>query len=225
MNRINCRLFFALILGVLLFLSLGSLPVLAQPGIPDISVEPRSINVTVGSMFTVDVWIRKSPQIGLAYFDFKVTWDPRSVELINYMNHVKQNNVNWVVILEDVVVTSDLGSYRLESKDPTISQWPSNLYSLYDNASWVTLNFKCVGSGDSSIEFPIIFDTSRWGSWSDGSDGYPFDEYLNGMVHQFTPVGGVAIPVNKFAVLTPYLALAGLIIAVSTVTIIKKRKD
>ena len=39
----------------------------------------------------------------------------------------------------------------------------------------------------------------------------------------FAPVGGVASPVNKFAVLTPYVALAGLIIAVSAI-VIKKRK-
>lgn len=78
----------------------------------------------------------------------------------------------------------------------SISQWPSNLYSLHDNASWVTLIFKCVDSGDYSIEFTIIFDTSRWGSWSDRGDSYPFDEYLNGMVHQFTPVGGAVIPVS-----------------------------
>jgi len=37
------------------------------------------------------------------------------------------------------------------------------------------------------------------------------------------PVGGLTIPVNNFRILTPYIALAGLIIAVSAV-IIKKRK-
>ena len=38
------------------------------------------------------------------------------------------------------------------------------------------------------------------------------------------PVGGVVTPVNKIAILAPYLALAGLIIAVSSVYVIKKRK-
>jgi hypothetical protein len=38
------------------------------------------------------------------------------------------------------------------------------------------------------------------------------------------PVGGVIAPVDKLAVLTPYLALAGLIIAVSVI-VIRKRKD
>jgi beta propeller repeat protein len=38
-------------------------------------------------------------------------------------------------------------------------------------------------------------------------------------------VGGYLVEVNKFSMLTPYLALAGLIVAVSTIYIIKKRKD
>jgi hypothetical protein len=39
------------------------------------------------------------------------------------------------------------------------------------------------------------------------------------------PVGGVTSPINKLAIIAPYLALVGLIIAVSTVYVIKKRKD
>jgi hypothetical protein len=40
-----------------------------------------------------------------------------------------------------------------------------------------------------------------------------------------TPVGGVVIPENKLAILTPYLALAGLIMVLSTVYVMKKSKD
>jgi hypothetical protein len=39
------------------------------------------------------------------------------------------------------------------------------------------------------------------------------------------PVGGYNLPVNKLTILTSYLALAGLIVAVSTVYIIKRRND
>jgi TolB protein len=39
-----------------------------------------------------------------------------------------------------------------------------------------------------------------------------------------TPVGGVASPVNKLELIAPYLALAGLIVAVSTIFVIKRRK-
>jgi len=39
------------------------------------------------------------------------------------------------------------------------------------------------------------------------------------------PVGGVTSPINKLELLTPYLILAGLIIALSTVYVIKRRKE
>jgi hypothetical protein len=39
------------------------------------------------------------------------------------------------------------------------------------------------------------------------------------------PVGGVVSPVNKLTLVTPYLALAGLIAAVSAVVAVKKRRD
>jgi len=39
------------------------------------------------------------------------------------------------------------------------------------------------------------------------------------------PVGGVVIPTNKLEILTPYLALAGLIVAVSAVVAVKRRRD
>jgi hypothetical protein len=39
------------------------------------------------------------------------------------------------------------------------------------------------------------------------------------------PVGGVVTPVNKFEILAPYIALAGLIAALSAVIVVKRRKD
>jgi Tol biopolymer transport system component len=39
------------------------------------------------------------------------------------------------------------------------------------------------------------------------------------------PVGGVVTPANKLGILTPYLALAGLIAAVSAVVVVKRRRD
>ena len=38
-------------------------------------------------------------------------------------------------------------------------------------------------------------------------------------------VGGVVSPVNKLALATPFLALAGLIVAVSAVVVVKRRRD
>jgi hypothetical protein len=38
------------------------------------------------------------------------------------------------------------------------------------------------------------------------------------------PVGGVVVPKNSLEILTPYIALAGLVAAISTILVIKKRK-
>ncbi|WP_455369681.1 hypothetical protein [[Eubacterium] cellulosolvens] len=52
-----------------------------------------------------------------------------------------------------------------------------------------------------------------------GTDQDPIIEYTI-----VGTVGGVASPVNKFEILTPYLALAGLIAAFSTAYVIRRRK-
>jgi hypothetical protein len=39
------------------------------------------------------------------------------------------------------------------------------------------------------------------------------------------PVGGVVVPTKTLAILAPYLALAGLFIAVSAVVVVKRRRD
>jgi len=45
-------------------------------------------------------------------------------------------------------------------------------------------------------------------------------------VYEFaTPVGGVVESVNKIALVTPFLALAGLVVAVSAVVVAKKRRN
>ncbi|MCX6660729.1 MAG: hypothetical protein NTX81_10245 [Candidatus Bathyarchaeota archaeon] len=39
------------------------------------------------------------------------------------------------------------------------------------------------------------------------------------------PVGGVVTPTNKLDIVAPFAALAGLIVAVSAVVVVKKRRD
>jgi hypothetical protein len=50
------------------------------------------------------------------------------------------------------------------------------------------------------------------------------DLMIRAVIDPITPVGGVVVPTNTLAILTPYLALAGLIAAISTIFVIKKRK-
>ena len=82
----------------------------------------------------------------------------------------------------------------------------------------------------------IIFNRvpdSIWIMDADGSNEFDLTPSLPEAHHpdyqrlepESTPVSGVVTPVNKLEILTPYLALAGLIAAISTVYLIKRRKD
>lgn len=48
---------------------------------------------------------------------------------------------------------------------------------------------------------------------------------IRAVIECSAPVGGVVMPVNKSLVLAPYLALAGLVAAVSAVVIVRKRHE
>jgi len=201
--------------AVLLILSLLPIPVLAQNG-PTISVEPQTVFVAVGSTFNVDVWIRKIPLSGLAFFDIKVVWGS-GVELVKYVNHVTQNNPSWLIDNEQQVSAS----YLLKAQDPAYPNFPYN-YAVHNDLSWVTLTFRCEGQGDTMIDYPMA-GSGHYGVWPDGSDSYPFDEYLNANVHQtepIAPVGGFMEPVNKLSIIAPCVALLGL---VSTVAVLVAR--
>jgi dipeptidyl aminopeptidase/acylaminoacyl peptidase len=80
----------------------------------------------------------------------------------------------------------------------------------------------------------IVFDREEDSIWimdPDGTNEYdltPTRPDASSPDYQripLTPVGGVASPVNKLELIAPYLALAGLIVAVSTIFVIKRRKD
>jgi hypothetical protein len=64
---------------------------------------------------------------------------------------------------------------------------------------------------------------SDFGNVAQGPTGS--DPYGVAIAFLASPVGGVLVPVKKLALATPYLALAGLIVAVSAVVMVKRRKD
>ena len=66
--------------------------------------------------------------------------------------------------------------------------------------------------GDGQVDRWFFSATER-----SGIDQDPIIEY------ELPPVGGIVTPINKLAIIAPYLVLAGLIIAVSAI-VIKKRK-
>jgi hypothetical protein len=84
-----------------------------------------------------------------------------------------------------------------------------------------TIRLHCLSVGTvkvdaSRIDNYVIIDSTRFGVV--GVDGF---------INQIepAPVGGIVAPIKKLEIVTPYLALAGLLAAISTVYIVKRRKD
>ncbi|MGB6681299.1 MAG: hypothetical protein WBF08_08275 [Candidatus Bathyarchaeia archaeon] len=212
MERLHKLLLPTLLLAVIIS-SLG-LPVSAGNGIAKIVVEPRIITISVSSTFTIDIWIRDLSSDFMQEFDFTITWDPDLMEIVSNIDHVLANDPNWIIKTQ--ILNPASGTYRLNA-------WTGLFGSpVNEDLSWVTLTFHCRGVGSSpvNIQNTVIYRAA--------TGAQPIaHEVLKGAVTQepATPVGGYVTPINKLEILTPYIAIAGLIAAVSAVYVIKRRKE
>jgi dipeptidyl aminopeptidase/acylaminoacyl peptidase len=117
-----------------------------------------------------------------------------------------------------------------------------------NRAIWV---MNADGTGKKPVTTPPAGSEDVWPAWSpDGTDmafvkreggsiwvmnvdgsgqiditHNPDDDVPNWQPLPARPVGGVTLPTNKLEILTPYLALAGLVAAVSAVVVVRKRRD
>ncbi len=165
-----------------------------------IAVEPQTVDVTVGSNFSIDISIRN---VGwMLRFHFKITWDPN---LVRYVSRTLLLQPGWSVETETVDGLG--GTYVLQATGGMFS----------DDASWVTLTFHCVGGGSSPIGISPYPDS--W--WENPSVLEPFDVVSAGTCNQrpVVPVGGVVTSVNRLAVMAPYVALLGLVATVAAVIV------
>jgi len=209
MDRLHRFLLSTLLLTVIV--SSLSLPVSANNG-AKIVVEPRIIDISVSNTFTIDILIRDLNGDFMQEFDFTITWDPALMEYVSHMDHVLTNDPNWSIKNQNLDALG--GSYRLNAE--------AGLSGILFNEdlSWVTLTFHCLGEGSSpiNIQNTVIYRAAA------GLQEIEH-EVLKGAVTQEPgmPVGGYVAPINKLEILTPYLALAG-IVAVASAIYIKKRR-
>jgi len=170
-----------------------------------IAVEPQIVDVTVGSNFSIDISIRNVDS--MLRFHFKITWD---TNLVRYVSRTLLLQQGWSVETETVDGLG--GTYVLQATGGMFS----------GDATWVTLTFHCLGGGSSPIGVSPYPDS--W--WENPSVLIPFDVVLGGTCnqHPVVPVGGVVLPVNRLAVMAPYLALLGLVATVAVVIVKPWRK-
>ncbi len=207
------------ILITLIILGLNS-PVEAQPPtpphLPTIYVEAPDF-VTVSTEFDIIIWIRDIPSgWGLVYLDIGTDFDPNDLEYIE-CEFLGDGRPGWT----GNCFLNSPGSAEGGGSDARI--FPASRWT--EDAAWLRFRFHCLREGPAPItvsryEFLYIENLA------DGRRDNVFLEPVTVIVNQIepAPVGGVASPINKLEILTPYLALTGLIIAVSTVYVIKRRK-
>ena len=201
------KLTLSLILISLIVLGLNN-PVAAQQP-PTIYVDAPS-SIPVSTEFDIIIWIRDIPNgWGMVFFDLQAQWDPNDLEYIE-CEFLGASRPSW---------TGACGFPDAWEGSASGPRWTGD-------AEWFRIRFHCLREGPA----PITVSSPPLGTVvledSGGTQQAVFPEPVTVTIYQgLGPVGGIASSVNKLEILTPYLALAGLIAAVSTVYVIKRRKD
>ncbi|MFC1505492.1 hypothetical protein ACFLQ6_00315 [Thermoproteota archaeon] len=161
----------------------------------------RILEVSVSTEFTIDIWIRNFSAPATVMY-FTIVYDPNSMEIVTG-------------------TTTPPSGWGAGTSIPSLGQvaYIASGAAFQGTQAWYSLTFHCIAEGNTPIN---VIDAI----YTDASGVNQTLNVLKASVNQIThPVGGVASPVNKAEIIAPYIALAGLIAAVSTVYIIKKRRD
>ena len=114
------------------------------------------------------------------------------------------------------LVTDGFEGWLRFTFDPPITVTPGSTYFIELDANAATFSWNIQFTGN---QYPDgIFIAS-------GFERVDEDAMFRTYSFLSSTVGGISTPTNKLSLLTPYLALAGLIAVVSAVYVIKKRKD
>ena len=188
-----------------------------------ITVEPQVQTIKAGTYFDVKIWIRDLEVSNpMAAFRFIITWDG---SLIDFNGHSVNMLAGWTTSIAYGITNDGRNYFTIEG----IAAGSGDAVTV--DRYWETFSFHCLGPGATPINLPsTITDEDGFTTYTTYVNGINIGytpTTVKGAVNQYelAPVGGVQIPINKIEVLVPYLALAGLIIAVSTVYVIKRRKE
>ena len=162
----------------------------------------RIIEVNVSTEFTIEIWIRNQTAQATAVY-FTIVFDPDYMEVVGG-------------------ATTPPGGWGAGTTNPGPGQigYIASGAPFVGEHSWYSLTFHCLDAGSTPIN---VMDAV----YTDASGANHTLNVLKASVSQILvpPVGGISTTVNKLEILTPYIALVGLIIAVSAVYVIKTRKD
>ena len=187
----------------------------AQPPANMISIVPDEVTIPVCNQFKIEIVtseygnINGAPTAGITQIYFYLQWDPTQIE-----------------IKLDTVTPNVPAGWTVSAIPPAGPTPPSQLvFSAIGTPAvdaahkWLEFEYHCIDEGTSDIQ--ILGLTIN-------SVAFPADYAIFGatvnQLPELAPVGGLSTPINKFEILAPYMALAGLIAVVSTVLFVKIRK-
>jgi len=202
------------ILITIIVLGLSS-PVAAQPPAPTIYVDAPPF-VSVSTEFDIIIWIRDIQSgYGMVQVGIRVQWDPNDLEYIDCEFLGEDRLGTWG------------GGCGPDVDVPGLAGGGGGGDAWTADAEWLRFRFHCLREGPAPITVSAPADGTIVLEPVAGGTGVVVEpEPVTVTIDQRSgAVGGVASPVNKLEIMTPYIALAGLIAAVSAVYVIKKRKD
>jgi hypothetical protein len=121
------------------------------------------------------------------------------------------------------VSSANIGEFVSFIFDPPLALNPEHLYIIIVPLSQY---FHAGGTND-MIHWHVADDGNTYARGQAYGEGSPMSDDM--VFRTFggvrNVVGGVVMPTNTLAILAPYLSLAGLVVAVSAVVAVKKRRD
>jgi hypothetical protein len=167
--------------------------------------------VGVCTQIPIKLWI-DHPDDPLGSFELKIKYDPEQVEFKDGLGIALRPG--WILWFMEVYDDTVFLKITAEQSNFIYEPQTRDYVMLLDS-------FHCIAVGKTGIQIEEItlYTDIRGGGRS--ISGF---QTIDIQIQQTKPVGGTLISVNKIALLTPCLALAGLIAVLSTVYIIKKRK-
>jgi hypothetical protein len=204
----------ALLVGMLI---IGfSKPVTGQLGPPKLSVDPSSITTNISTEFSIDILITDIPENNrMEGVYIRAAWLRAAMDRVGEKTN---QPAGWGVA--SLVAPM---SMPLPPEDWISFDFSMDGTYVTEDRRWVTITFHCAGAGITTILVEGTADMSTVGAGPQTFELEPIEITVNQI--DARPVGGLVMPTNKLEILTPYLALAGLIVAVSAVVAVKKRRE
>jgi len=179
-----------------------------------------SIDVVVSSKFNVEIWIRNIMEgYGLKRYSIIVTWDPSQVELFGSAAFAPVGASGWNTM------TAPLSSNQVKFVGTGGEPSPADtravlliLHCLAESPPDAPPAVTAESPFEDSIDLVTLVGEQPAPPYAPD----PIQLRCNQRVPR--PVGGVVTPVNMLAVLSPYLALIGLVGAVTVAVAAARRR-